>query len=114
MSVREILVSMSKDSTYLFHVEEVDHELRLYEGPPPPVLSARKSKNVDPYVLRAQRRYGVLYNNNDGGSGVLHFQIIEVGTHAELRHEMNLRAIHSPEVIEFEFRLRRSPKLRAP
>ena len=115
MTPTVVRVSTAADSRLLLRVLSVDLELRLYQDDgDAPVFDARKVRASVQHPLQRPSRYYLRYNNNDGGLGVLHFQLCEERTEHLVRHEVNRTAITGPEVIELEFAFLADPALSPP
>ena len=108
-----IPVSAGLDSTFRLDVVDVDFELRLYQDGIE-VFDAQQGTAPRNHPLSKASSYTLRYNNNDGGPGALHVRVLEVRTQSALRYEINLGAIHSPNVMELQFSLRPDPSVAAP
>lgn len=109
MTTKIIRVSTSAKARFFLRVLAVDLELRLFEDE---ILVFDAHKDQKPPLeqpLALNTAYLLRYNNNDGGSGALHFQVLEELAEPVSKFEVNRRAIHSPEVMEFQFSLRAEP-----
>jgi hypothetical protein len=106
-------VSNAPDSRLFLRVLAVDFELRLFQDQAE-VFDARLIPTPKVQPLNRRSTYVLRYNNNDGGPGVLHFQVVEARNVEVVRHEVNLDAIQSPEVDEFVFAFQPSPALSVP
>lgn len=106
-------VSAAPDSQHLFHLIAVDFELRLYQDGVE-VLGVGKAQPSVRHPLRRASRYHIRYNNNDGGSGALHFQLLEVRTQSVVRYELNIATIAAPQVLDLQFTFRTDAGLAIP
>lgn len=114
MSSLPVDVSTSPNATFALVVDDVDFELRLVEDAgqgQAPIFDASKGQQSVRCPLLRDAKYVLRYNNNDGGAGVLHFRIVEQGTAEIERKRVNLGAISTPIVLEFEITLRQNPAL---
>ena len=101
-----VQTSSATDSRFLLRVIAVDLELRLGDQNGVTVFDASRGECPKEYALNRTSAYALRYNNNDGGAGVLHFQVIEARNVEKVRWEVNRQAIDSTEVIEMGFSLR--------
>ena len=114
MSALPVDVSTSPTATFALVVDDVDFELRLVEDVgqgQTPIFDASKGQHGLRCALLVHAKYLLRYNNNDGGVGVLHFRIVEVGGEEVDRKEVHLGAISTPIVLEFEIMLRQNSAL---
>jgi len=109
-------ISPALDSKLFFHVVAVDKELRLFELPNAMEIFDADASDLPHECLLPARgaTYVLRYNNNNGGPGALHFQVVEARDEAEVRYEVNLQTINGPTVIELQFNFRSNPLLSTP
>jgi hypothetical protein len=111
-----IRVSPAAESQFEFHVLAVDFELRLYQDQVE-VFSVGRNQTPASHPLFRGAQYYVRYNNNNGGPGALHVRVLETGSQStarEVRYELNIGTVSSPQVIDLQFSLRTDPNLAAP
>jgi hypothetical protein len=103
-------ISSASGSKLYLRVVAVDFELRLYQDGTE-VFDAQKDQANSEFSLNRDSSYVIRYNNNDGGPGALHFKVFEESAQ---RYEINLGAIHSPDVIELPFSLKPAANISPP
>jgi hypothetical protein len=110
---RTIRLSSAADSVIRLQVLDVDHELRVYQDGIE-VFDAQQGQVPREHSLNRASTYVVRYNNNDGGTGRLHFVVEEKRTEAAVRFEVNRVAIQSPDVQEFLLSFQDDPMMAPP
>jgi hypothetical protein len=108
-----IAVSGAAGTRVLFRVLAVDFELRLYEDGAE-VFSAQLLPTPKDHPLNPRSTYVLRYNNNDGGAGALHVQVIEARNQEVVRYDVDLGAIRAPTVDERGFTFRTDATLGSP
>jgi hypothetical protein len=113
MSNTVIRVSNAADARLLLRILAVDFELRLFQDAVE-VFGVSLGQAPSEHPLSTSSQYLLRYNNNDGGAGALHFQIVETRSQEALRHDVNIGNISSPEVREFPFSFRADASVSPP
>jgi hypothetical protein len=106
-------ISASSNTQLFFRVLAVDFELRLYEDEVE-VFGVRKSLLPVDHPLRRGSQYFIRYNNNDGGPGVLHFQVLETLNDSLVRYTYNVSLTSGSQVVNLKLSVREDPKLAPP
>jgi len=114
----DVEVSGAPDSEYFLSVHGVDNAVSLFTAADG-IRVFRVGKNGPfpvTFTLSRGRDYVMIYDNNDGGPGLVDLDVFEsnpAGT-ALSRYGLKILEVHTPEVIEIGFRLVTTPTLAPP
>jgi len=105
----DVEVSDAPDSDYFLSVHGVDNAVSLFTAADGTMVFRVGKNGPFPvtFALSRGRDYVIIYDNNDGGTGVIDLDVFEsnpAGT-ALSRYGLKILEVHAPEVIEIGFRL---------
>jgi hypothetical protein len=111
-------VSGAPDSEYFLSVHSVDNAVSLFTATDGTMVFRVGKNGPFPvtFTLSKGRDYVLIYDNNDGGPGLVDLDIFESngGGTALSRYGLKILEVHAPEVIEIGFRLVATPTLAPP
>jgi hypothetical protein len=113
----EIEVSAAASSSYFLSVHDVDNAVSLFTAGGMMVFRVgKKGPLPSMFSLSRGRDYVLIYDNNDGGPGLIDLDVFEsnAGGTALSRYALKILEVHAPDVIEVSFRLVASPALAPP
>ncbi len=101
-----IPVSADPTASFKLIVEAVDEAVSLYWGGQR-ILSAKGTDCPLEQPLQRNRRFEMVYHNNDGGPGCLAWSVVEAVNGASLkRHQVQNKHLEGAQVIYLPFGLR--------